>query len=150
MTMKTKKTLLPLVSRLHPLLSFLLKCCKGKRSIAKAKPSSSKRSKPNDDDDDDDGKSICFFVVAFHFSTADDDDEDDFEDEIDASELEALDTSNIIPRSRRQAALASGLARSAPPATKPAPAASAATSSSGSSRKPLKINDDDEDDEAEF
>ena len=61
-------------------------------------------------------------------------------------DYEDIDTSNIIPRSKRRAAVASGLVRDKP---KPKPAATSSSSSGGGLlKKPKKIDDDDE--EAEF
>ncbi len=67
-------------------------------------------------------------------------DEEDVDDEIiiDPSELEALDTSNIIPRSRRSAAIRSGLAGSGD------------SSYGKSSKTKSKISVEDDDEEAEF
>lgn len=55
-------------------------------------------------------------------------------------DYEAIDSSNIIPRGKRRAALASGLARAAPP--------SRPVSSGGKLSRPK--HNDDTDDEAEF
>ena len=67
-----------------------------------------------------------------------DDDDDDGETKFVADDLEAIDASNIIPRSKRRSALNSGLA---------ATANKAPSSSSSSSHRP-PIADDEE--EAEF
>lgn len=61
-------------------------------------------------------------------------------------DFDAIDKTNIIPRSQRRSALASGLARS-----KPAASSSAASSSSSSGgRLQKKSFADDDDEEAEF
>jgi hypothetical protein len=84
-----------------------------------------------DDDGDDDADS----------------DINDFKDEnkiiIEQSELDALDTSNIIPRGRRRAALASGLVA-------PASSSSSSSAAAAAPRKSHTIKLDDDEEEAEF
>ena len=68
--------------------------------------------------------------------------------EIDQSELAALDTSNIIPRSRRQSAINSGLVK---PNAKPTVISSNSSSSNkGNLIKKSNKKDDDSEEEAEF
>jgi hypothetical protein len=78
-------------------------------------------------------------------SSDEDDDDDDDEDEdgpkIVDEEFEGIDRTNIIPRSSRRAALASGLARTN---------ASSSSSSVASKSKTRDDDDDDDEEEAEF
>ncbi len=80
----------------------------------------------------------------------DDEDDEDAPARTVAEDYEAIDMSNIIPRSKRRSALASGLAR---PLAKPTSSSSSSGGVSGSkprpSSKPSKSADSDTD-EAEF
>lgn len=63
-------------------------------------------------------------------------------------DFEGIDTANILPRSRRKAAISSGLSR--PEYSRPNSAAAPPKTSSSSSSKPTKKHNDSDDDEAEF
>lgn len=89
-------------------------------------------------------------------SSGDESDEVDDEDEVKIvhDDLDGIDTSNIIPRSRRRAAINSGLVRNTPPAkstssSSKSPSKAVAESNADKPRSKA-ISADDSDEEAEF
>lgn len=105
---------------------FILFYSLGKRALPKSSANPIKKKKNQDDDDDDDDD-----------DDADEDDEDAVK--IVEEDFEGIDKSNIISRTRRRAAVASGLVREN--VNRP-------SSSSGGFKS--KISKDDSDEEAEF